>query len=78
MIFWPTKAEIKLGWRKLRYEKLHTQYFPLCIDTITKFRRIRQTGVAADMEKTRNAHEILAKNLKKRVPKRRQMIALSE
>jgi hypothetical protein len=47
------------GWRKFRNEKIHTKYSPLYIARVTKLRRIRQTGLAANTVKTSNSHEIL-------------------
>ena len=40
-VIWPTEDDVMRGWRKLHYEKLHTQCSPLYIARITKFRRIR-------------------------------------
>ena len=54
----PTADDVMRGWRKLRNEKLHTQYSPLHNARITKLRRVRQTGLAAHMEKMSNAHEV--------------------
>jgi hypothetical protein len=58
-IFGPKKDEVTGGWRKLHNEEFHNLYSSPSIIRRIKSRRMRWTGLAAQMEENKNAYRIL-------------------
>jgi hypothetical protein len=72
--FGPGTDKVTESWRKLHTEELYNLYLSLSIFSIIRSRRVKWTGIIAQMREKRNEYKLLVRKVRRKETTRKTKI----